>query len=283
MRAFWCLTCIAGTAAPSLTGQEPNSDLFHLEFHRIHDGIYVANRPDPLRPVEGNATIIVNDRDVVVVDGSGAPVAAQQVVDRIEGLTDKPVRYLVNTHGHGDHTLGNQVYARVWPDVEIIAHPGTRAYMVGDGLDYVRRLVENVAERQAQAYSDIDTLAARLARDQAPYRDVLIRYLRQFWGPDMGERARQFATVEITPPTMTVNDALVLHRGDREIRVLHLGHGDTASDLVVFLPDRGDGGHGGRSDPLRLLEPSAGVDRDPRPSPRAGVRHRGARARRTTS
>lgn len=213
-----------------------DGDLFHIELEQIRDGIYVAFRPDPLRLVEGNATIIVNDRDVVVVDGSGAPVAAERVIREIEKITDKPVRYLINTHGHGDHTLGNQVYARTWPGVEIVAHPGTRGYMVGSGLDYVGNLVENLAARQAQARSDIDTLAARLEREGNPGRRELIAYLNQYWGPDMAERARQFSMVEITPPTLSVPDSLILHRGAREIHVLHLGWGDTASDLVVYLP-----------------------------------------------
>ena len=84
-----------------------------LRFRQVTGDVYVAYRPEPLRfIVEGNVTIIINDADVVVVDGSGAPEAARQVLAYIRELTPNPVRVLVNTHGHGDHTLGNQEYVK---------------------------------------------------------------------------------------------------------------------------------------------------------------------------
>jgi cyclase len=40
--------------------------------------------------------------------------------------TDKPARYVINTHWHDDHIIGNQVYRDAFPGVEFIAHENTR-------------------------------------------------------------------------------------------------------------------------------------------------------------
>ena len=55
----------------------------------------------------GNTTVIVTDDDVIVVDASATPAGARTIIDEIQTLTDKAVRYVVNTHWHDDHVWGN--------------------------------------------------------------------------------------------------------------------------------------------------------------------------------
>src|SRR5437773_11285686 len=59
----------------------------------------------------GNVGFLVTDAGVVVVDDQYEEVA-QGVVDQIRGVTERPIRYLVNTHYHGDHTGGNPVFVK---------------------------------------------------------------------------------------------------------------------------------------------------------------------------
>ncbi|MCZ6659420.1 MAG: MBL fold metallo-hydrolase, partial [Gammaproteobacteria bacterium] len=203
----------------------------------ITDDIHVAYRPEPLRYlVEGNVTIIVNEHDVVVVDGSGSPEAARQVIEHIRELTPNPVSVLINTHGHGDHTLGNQEYVSAFPGIQIVTHPGTRAYMTGTtpgrGIDYVRQIARNVESRIANGMLEIDSLE----RDPTPGNNLVVANLRQYYEHDIFARQRAYGEVELTPATMTIEGRLVLHRGAREIQILFIGAGDTQSDLVVYLP-----------------------------------------------
>ena len=44
------------------------------------------------------------------------------------------------------------------------------------------------------------------------------------------------AEVEPTPPSVTLNDRMSIFRGEREIRLVHLGRGHTGGDVVVYLP-----------------------------------------------
>jgi cyclase len=58
-----------------------------------------------------NAGFIVGNDYVVVVDSLATVGLTQQFRDEIRKITDKPIRYLINTHHHGDHTYGNHVFA----------------------------------------------------------------------------------------------------------------------------------------------------------------------------
>lgn len=236
------LTLLAVLAAAcsdqeSASGTEAYEDDPWLhEFEEVAPGIHVAIRPEPLRYiVEGNVTIIVNDEDVVVVDGSGSPIAARRIIRYIRSLTERPVSVLVNTHGHGDHTLGNEAYVKAYPGVEIVAHPETHAYLTGRGIRYVADIAESTQSRKDAGFAEID----RLRAEGAPGNEAIVANLERYYGHVIDVRQAEYQKTTITPPTMTIDDEVILHRKNRTIRVMHLGAGDTAGDLIVYLPDDG--------------------------------------------
>jgi len=69
-----------------------------------------------------NAGFIVGKDYVVVVDSLATVSLTQQFRDEIRKTTDKPIRYLINTHHHGDHTYGNHVFV----GATIISHERCR-------------------------------------------------------------------------------------------------------------------------------------------------------------
>src|SRR6516225_5134806 len=84
------------------------TDLF--EVRNVADGVYFAfARPQAVGNC--NAAIFVNAADVLVVDSHSKPSAASGLIAQIKKqVTAKPVRYLVDTHFHWDHTQGNAGY-----------------------------------------------------------------------------------------------------------------------------------------------------------------------------
>src|SRR5579884_3381343 len=88
------------------------------KFEKIADGVYYATGG-----FGSNNVVIVNDDDVLVVDTGTTPAAARAFVADIKMLTGKPIRYVVNTHWHFDHTDGNSIFG---PEVQIIAHDFVR-------------------------------------------------------------------------------------------------------------------------------------------------------------
>src|SRR6185295_5343235 len=87
-------------------------------FEKIADGVYYATATGSMVTGSNNVAIVGN-RDVLVVDTGTTPAAARAFIDDLKLVTTKPVRYVVNTHFHYDHTDGNQVYAG---KADIIAH-----------------------------------------------------------------------------------------------------------------------------------------------------------------
>lgn len=221
-----CIPCLS-------TAQSNFSDPRDLDFIQLTEDIHVAFRPEPLRYwVEGNVTIILNDNDVVVVDGSGSNRSARQVIDYIRSLTDHPVSVLINTHGHGDHTVGNSEYVKAFPGIEIISRQETYDYLTGSGIGYVAQIAESIESRKEAGEAEI----ARVLAEAGPGYERVVANLRQYYEHDIDIRQEAYRKAVIAPPTITVGSGVTLHRPHRTIEVRYLGPGDTHGDLVVFLP-----------------------------------------------
>ena len=91
-------------------------------FRQVRPGVWAALQPAAQRFNDSNSIVIVSDRDVIVIDSQANPATSRALIERIQGLTDKPIRYLVNTHFHSDHTRSNFAYREEFPELEIIGH-----------------------------------------------------------------------------------------------------------------------------------------------------------------
>lgn len=70
-------------------------------FEKIAEGVYTIRHKDaPDTFPQGNTTVIIGDREVLVVDSCYLPSSAREDIAQIRQWTNKPVRYLVNTHWH---------------------------------------------------------------------------------------------------------------------------------------------------------------------------------------
>jgi cyclase len=193
-------------------------------FHTIQDGIYHAVGTGSL-VVMSNATIVEGDRDVLVVDSHVSPGGAWALREELKAITSKPIRYVVNSHYHFDHSHGNQVYG---PEVEIIGHEFARQMI----------LAGKSQDSRARAFfvgaipNTIKTLEQRLAaatdaKERATIQGQLDVQRNHLEGTN---------AVKPTPPNVTLTHTMTLFRGDREIRILHLGRAHTAGDVIVHLP-----------------------------------------------
>lgn len=216
----------AGAAASATAvGEAWETDAF--TFHRISDDVWHAVGTGSMA-VGANAAVVVNERDVLLVDSHVSPAAARALLHELDAITDKPVRSVVNTHFHFDHLHGNQVYP---PEVEVIGHEFTREKVVEGGSVSGRAyelFVEGLPERIRAAEAALDTAESEEARRELEER---VAYLR-------GYRVETDSVVP-APPTATLLRRLTLFRGGREIRIFHPGRGHTGGDVVVHLPGEG--------------------------------------------
>jgi len=231
MELAWHRAAWARSAGPAA-----DEKLFDLE--KAADGVYFAKaRPQAL--INCNGAVFVRSKDVVVVDAHSKPSAAASLIAQIgRELTDKPVRYVVNSHFHWDHTQGDHAYRQTGQKVDFIATNATKqllselavARMKGS-LDEVPPQIEKMRKRAESSNSAAEkAFCAEQIRQMEAYMAEMKNY-----------------TLEL--PTITFDDSYELRDPAFD---LHLGfHGDahTAGDVFVFCPQQrviatGDASHG---------------------------------------
>ncbi|MHC4356708.1 MAG: MBL fold metallo-hydrolase [Planctomycetota bacterium] len=89
-----------------------------LEFKKMSDRLYeiVGGRGS-------RGGVYIGDNGVLVIDAKSDKKTVDQVIEGIGKITDKPVKYLVNTHSDGDHVTGNRYFPQT---VTFIAHENCR-------------------------------------------------------------------------------------------------------------------------------------------------------------
>ena len=86
-------------------------------FKKIKDGIYVYAQ----KPADSNAGIILTQEGIVLIDSGHNPPDSQAILKAVKQLTSQPIRFLINTEPHSDHTTGHFLFS---PPAIIIAHEG---------------------------------------------------------------------------------------------------------------------------------------------------------------
>ena len=124
---FRLLEALLIFASPAFGG---SADAGQRQVTRLANGVY-AIQHNSLNDgnVNGNITVIIGDREVFVVDSCCLPSLARGDIAQIREWTDKPVRYLLNTHFHNDHNNGNKTYLDAFPSLAIVAQEETKKDM----------------------------------------------------------------------------------------------------------------------------------------------------------
>jgi glyoxylase-like metal-dependent hydrolase (beta-lactamase superfamily II) len=187
----------------------------------VATGVYLfVSKPYGDVGLDGNAVAIVSDEGVLVFDSNGTPASSALVLAAIRRLTDRPVRYVVNSHWHWDHWYGTETYATAFPGVQVIAHEKTRTMMAGPAIEFNRPGIE------AQLPGHIASLEKRAQAD-AKLRPLLDE--DRFF-------LEQKTNARLVLPSLTYTDRLTLHLGGREIQVRHHDRAVTPGDTFLYLP-----------------------------------------------
>ena len=178
--------------------------------------------------VGANACIIVNDQDVFVLDPGESPAAGRALIEDVKSITDKPIKFVANSHYHFDHSHGNGAFG---PDVMIIAPDRSYDRLSGTEGSVLRGQTYVTQAAPALLQQRLDTLKAQPAPTDP---DGIAARTRQIAAAEL--RIKQEQEIVPTPPTVTFSTRMTLHRGSREIQLLYLGRGHTDTDLFVYLP-----------------------------------------------
>ena len=203
--------------------QSPDGSPSH-RFEELADGVHFAIGTGSMT-VMSNSLVIINDDHVMLVDTSVTPAAARGLVQGIKTLTDKPIKYVFNTHYHFDHAHGNQIFG---DDVEIIGHDFVRTMLSSDVLTQRthRSFTEGIPDQIEQIKARIGGTTNTAEREQL---ETQLRIQEAHWDA--------LQETEPTPPNVTYSDTMTLVKGGREVQLHFPGPGHTGGDTLVLLPD----------------------------------------------
>lgn len=226
-RAAWA------AAAPQTGGP----DLFDIQ--KAAPGVYFAHaRPQTM--INCNAAIFVRSKDVVVVDAHSKPSAAAAIIKQIRRqVTEKPVRYVINTHFHWDHTQGDNGYRKSGAKVDFIATSMTKdliekmaATRMKDSADSVPPQIERMRKRAENAKSAAEKT---FCEEQIRQMEAYLADLKQNY--------------EVVLPTITFDKSYLLADPAFDLHLEFHGRSHTAGDTFVYCPQQraiatGDASHG---------------------------------------
>ena len=205
--------------------REATSRLFDIQ--KIADGVFFA-LAHPQALTNCNAAIFVNSQYVLVVDAHSKPSAAASLIAQIKReVTTKPVRYLVNTHFHWDHTQGDPAYRAAGSKIDIIASDATKKLLTQDARNRLKDSLDGVPQI-------IDGLKGRLAK-AATASDKGF-YTEQIRLAEAYQAEMRSYTPEL--PDITFSDSYVIKDRAHDLHIEFHGRAHTAGDVVVFCPQK---------------------------------------------
>lgn len=226
--SLWMLAALA-----ALISGRAEADPFEWAFEELAPGVWTGQREDAYRiPFMPNITFVVSGEGVVVFDGGGLPLMAERAIEKIRSLTDRPVTHVIVSHWHQDHNLGISAYRDRFPGVIVISHPYTR-----EGI--LRNLAANEANARNFVPANFPALKTFVETGEYQPGAPLPEGESEWFAEALGDEAiidSEYKRFVPTVPDATFEDALTIWSGGREIRVLHLGAGNTSGDIVMWLP-----------------------------------------------
>ncbi len=178
--------------------------------------------------VQGEVNIVAlnSEKGIIVIDTTVSPVLARLVRERIEEeFSRKEFAFVINSHFHGDHTYGNQVFS----DVSIIGHESCYEDMKNreqnrkDSLPRYKAAVEQLKAGLEKMEND-SAGAKELSRRVAYYEAMTA---------GLGEG------FVLTPPTQTFSDSMSLDLGDITLELIFFGTSHSNSDILIHCPEEG--------------------------------------------
>lgn len=211
------------------------SDGYYEAIERVAEGVWVIRQRSPfhLQPI-GNVTVIDQTDGLVMVDGGGSPGSARRIAGLIRGVSNKPVKALILTHWHGDHSLGFGALKAIWPRMEVIATAVTRQRLATSMPSYAQGAPDPVKTAE---------FMARLNGIDGFLRDAAVNpQLPEAERAGFAQGAREFVRYRadadglfVGAVTRTFSDGLVLADPVREIQIFHPGKANTDGDAAVWV------------------------------------------------
>jgi len=185
-----------------------------------------------------NVGVVVGDSGVLIVDSNFYPSRATADIALVRRVTNKPVRFLVNTHWHGDHTHGNAVYQDSFPRMTIVGARDNGQFI---GVNQARYPLSAIAPGSTTR-ALLASHEAMLARGTDSTGRSLTTADRALLARVIAQRRKQlaeFALVRPAAPTVLFDREMSIDLGGRVVQLVDRGHANSPNDVTIYLPAEG--------------------------------------------
>jgi glyoxylase-like metal-dependent hydrolase (beta-lactamase superfamily II) len=148
---------------------------------KLADGVYAAISGDGSK-AGSNAGFVVGSNSVLVVDTFVTTAAAHDLLAEIRKITNLPIRFVVNTHYHLDHTGGNAVFAET--GATILAHRNVRAWLRTENLKFFGANPKTEDKARVEALALPDEVYSDAVDIYLGPRLIQVRYMLGHTGGD---------------------------------------------------------------------------------------------------
>lgn len=234
--------------------QSPAAEPVPYVLKQVGPGVYAAI-DGPQHKAGSNAGFIIGEDGVLVVDSFFTPDAARALVNEIHRLTPKPIRYVVNTHYHLDHSGGDQVLRSA--GAIIITHRNVRSWIRTNNQKLLGDRLTPELKAQIEVLPLPDIATDKDLEVWLGSRKVVVQTVLGHTGGDLAiyvPDARVLFTGDLfwrkVPPNLidgsvaqwTATDADFTHMPDAARTIFVPGHGDVGNvedveDFRTYLLD----------------------------------------------
>lgn len=225
------LLCAVEAPATRRT-RETDSYVQHPE--QVTPGVHVLRLPTQFIDPTGNVTIIEQSDGLIVVDGGDSFGAGMRVVARVKAISPKPVKAIVLTHYHSDHSFGMSALLKAWPNADFVASRGTYQAMAEGRPPGAPRKPSKAFENRK-----IDRLKLAFAANQREFANAKSREERTGWAREfssLDRRVADFPGTYTILPRHVFDDRLDFDDPVTPVQILFLGRANTPGDTLLWLP-----------------------------------------------
>lgn len=164
-----------------------------------------------------NGSAVSTDGGVIVIDTFNLPDFALQAKRKIREFTDKPIRYVINSHCHTDHAFGNAVF----DDAVIIGHSKCGEELIGE-LERIK------LEDPIRSFEKMSA-TAKPGSEKANRIDDMLDFLRRL-------NTLFNSGFKPTPPDIEFENAAILSVGGTTFELIYTGPVHSATDIAIYVP-----------------------------------------------
>ncbi|MEI5909261.1 MBL fold metallo-hydrolase [Bacillus spongiae] len=189
--------------------------------YSLSDGVYAAISK-PGQGAWSNAGIVDLGEALLIFDSFSTPSAGYELRRQAEDMTGKKVKYLINSHYHGDHTFGNQAFI----DTTIISTSLTRKWIEEKNkMDDVAKEIEEM-----QVY--LKSLKDQIQKNQ----DRIMKASLENQLNEMTKVLNDLPIMKIVLPHVIFDEKLIIEGTKRKVELHCFGGGHSPSDTFMYLP-----------------------------------------------